>query len=111
MRYNTLNVGIASTAILLALVPATFALPGWLQPQERDASRDQFAPPEYSVYEGYGGGYHGSYGGYTYGGIGPRPTVSNAPASSTTTSSANEGEVTSLSISEKSSKLGRKNKE
>ena len=94
MRVTTLNIGIASTSILLALVPATGAAPSWLKPR-KDSN---YAPPAYGVYDSIPG-----HGGYNYGGYGPSPTFQSTASSSSSfaisETSETSGEVTSISNS------------
>jgi hypothetical protein len=90
MRVTTLSIGIASTAVLLALVPVTQAAPSWLKPR-KDSN---YAPAAYGVYESNPG-----YGGYSYGGYGPSPTIKNTPSSSSSAArSGTSGEATSTSL-------------
>lgn len=67
MKSSPLNLGFASSALLLTLLPAIHALP----PQVREDG-GQFAPPNYDPYSGAGKAV--AYGHYTYGGYGPQPT-------------------------------------
>lgn len=94
MRVTTLYIGIASTSILLALIPSTGAAPSWLKPR-RD---NDYAPPAYEVYTSDPGN-----GGYNYGGYGPSPTTQSTSSSilspSTSETSGASGEVTSNSNS------------
>jgi hypothetical protein len=93
MGTKTLLIGLASTSILLGLVPGTQALPKWLQPKS-DLDDAKFAPREYSIYESA----PPAYGGYTYGGYGPAPTISSSSGSgSEVSASTTSGEETSLS--------------
>ena len=81
--------GLLSAAAILALVPATQALPKWLQPLRREAD-GQYAPRQYSVYENPGGYY-------TYAGYGPAPTISSTGSTSSTSGSESSGVETSSS--------------
>ncbi len=91
MGTKTFFIGLALTSILLGLVPGTQALPKWLQPKS-DLADAKFAPRGYSIYESA----PPVYGGYTYGGYGPAPTISSSSSSEVSTST-NSGEETSLS--------------
>ncbi len=84
-------IGLASASVLLGLVPGTQALPEWLQPKS-ELAEARFAPRRYSIYESA----PPAYGGYTYGGYGPAPTISSSSSPEVSTS-ANSGEETSLS--------------
>lgn len=69
MRAFLPNAALASS-VLWNLIPATLALPGWM-----DSIRRDYAPVAYDpVY----GAPPGGYGGYTYGGYGPQPTLSTS---------------------------------
>jgi hypothetical protein len=92
MGAKTLIIGLASTTILLGLVPGTQAMPKWLEPNYGDVDA-KFAPRGYSVYENP----PITYGGYSWAGYGPAPTVSSIPSSEISTST-NSGEETSVSM-------------
>jgi hypothetical protein len=89
MRVNTLGVGLVST-LFLGSLPGTQALPKWLQLNRGDDSR--LAPRQYSVYETP----PVTYGGYSWYGYGPLPTLTSKTPSGTLTQS-NSGEETSAS--------------
>jgi hypothetical protein len=91
MGAKSLLIGLASTTVLLGLVPGTQALPKLLQPKH-EVDDAKFAPRGYSVYESA----PPTNGGYLYGGYGPKPTISSS-FSSETSASTNSGEETSLS--------------
>jgi hypothetical protein len=91
MGVKTLFTGLVSTSVLLGLVPGAQALPKWLQPKH-EVDDAKFAPRGYSIYESTSP----TYGGYTYGGYGPEPTVSSS-SSSETSGSTNSAEETSFS--------------
>jgi len=79
-----------SIAIVLALIPITHALPSWLQPRRDPGVELNIGPRQYTVYDSTS--YEG-YGGYTWGGYGPQPTISISPSTSADAS----GEETSAS--------------
>ena len=89
MRNASMTVGLASVVLLLTSVPVTQGLPGWHQPQHRNAP-GAVAPRQYDVY----GANPPAYGHYSYGGYGPQPTVSTAEISSV---SSDSGVATSSS--------------
>lgn len=92
MGAKTLIIGLASTTLLLGLVPGTQAMLKWLEPNHGDVDDAKFAPRGYSVYENP----PITYGGYSWAGYGPAPTVSSMPSSEISTST-NFGEETSVS--------------
>lgn len=88
MRASTLSVGLTST-LILGLISGTQALPKWLQLNRGDDSN--LAPRQYSSY----GEPPATYGGYSWYGYGPLPTLTSEAATSLTQS--NSGEETSVS--------------
>jgi len=90
MGVKTLLIGLASTSTLLGLVPGTQAFPKFFQSTHGEVEDANFAPRDYSVYESA----PPTYGGYTYAGYGPAPTISS---SSEVSASTNSGEETSVS--------------
>jgi len=89
MKANGINICLASTAIILAVVPSTQGR--WLQvPRRNDEAH---WPRQYSVYETAGN----TFGGYTYAGYGPRPTVSS-PSISTGVAATSKNSVEETSI-------------
>ncbi len=91
MRLATIKIGLTSTSVLLSFVPG--AQGRWLQP--RRPNDGAHWPHQYSVYENA----HSTFGGYTYAGFGPLPTVSS-PSSLTgvAATSKNSGEDTSVLV-------------
>tara|TARA_R110002060_G_scaffold4075_8_gene6368 strand:- start:260 stop:547 length:288 start_codon:yes stop_codon:yes gene_type:complete len=87
MRVNKLS--LASGCVLLALAPGIHGLANWFRANHK-ADDVANIPRQYSVYAGN----PVAYGGYTYPGYGPAPTVpqTSTPVSSTATS---DGEATS----------------
>ena len=90
MKGNKFNIGLASTALVLTLAPATQAFPQWMKPHH-DKSKN--APPQYNAYDSipaYGGGY-------SYGGLGPQPTIvtSLVPTISSATTESSSAETSS----------------
>lgn len=97
MRVNTLNVGLASTCLFLGSLPGTQALPKWLQLKRGGDSN--LANRQYSVYEPPSS----TYGGYSWYGYGPLPTLSSeAPSTSTVSSSGDETSASSGAYTGKS---------
>jgi hypothetical protein len=87
MKLPSLNIGLVSTASLLGLIPPTLGIPRWFQSHERGV--DLKVPRQYSVYE-----TSPRYGGYTYAGYGPQPTVTSTTALGLLSStSQNSGET------------------
>lgn len=80
---------LASVSILLALVPAIHGLPNWFQ-AKKNAEDVRNLPRQYSVY----GANPVAYGGYTYPGYGPAPTVATTSTSALSTA-ISDGEATS----------------
>ena len=91
MKIPAMKTGLASTAMLLALVSGSHALPGWLQPRQVEG-RGAFVPRQYDV---YGTPEAPAYGHYSYGGYGPQPTISTTSEISSV--SSDSGEATSSS--------------
>src|SRR5437868_1554297 len=91
MRVNGINIGLPAAAIILAVVLGTQGR--WLQASRRND--EAHWPHQYSVYETAGN----TFGGYTYAGYGPRPTVSS-PSISTGVAAASKssGEETSILV-------------
>jgi hypothetical protein len=101
MGVKPILIGLASTSILLGMVPGTQALPKRLQSNRGEIDDVHFAPRGYSVYESA----PPTYGGYTYGGYGPAPTISSTSSAeiSASTKSGEETSVTTVStVSSKS---------
>lgn len=92
MKGNTFNYGLVSTAVILTFAPATQAFPQWMKPRHIEEVKN--APSGYNVYEPpqYGGSY-------TYGGLGPQPTIATTLASVSSATSEASGEETSSSSS------------
>jgi len=95
MSSKTFLIGLASSSILLGLLPGTQAFPKFLQPNLVEAEDSKFAPRGYDVYERD----PQTYGGYSYYGSGPAPTISSS-SSLEGAASSNSGEETSLSITQ-----------
>jgi len=101
MKVAVIGAGLVSSAVLLAFIPSTQALPPWLKPRREDDARN--APRQYYAY-GPPGGYGAPPPAYTYGGYGPKPTIVQTTASQSSSSSASatsndSGDSTSLSSS------------
>lgn len=96
MRLASLPLGLASTSIFLALVPGIQGLPNWLQAKHRDVEDRKNAPRQFY-------GDPPVYGGYSYPGYGPAPTVlpTSVPVYPTypVATSENSGEATSSTVS------------
>ena len=74
--------GLGNGLVLFSLVPSIAALPSWVNVLGRDANANN-APRQYEAYA------PPQYGGhYSYGGVGPQPTLSILPSSQTPTSTA-----------------------
>jgi hypothetical protein len=86
MKNQILEASLLSTAVLLILVPVTQAVPHWMKPHRRE-----YEPRQYSVYE------PPPYGGYSYGGYGPLPTIQSSSSSGVSRTSEDSGEATSSS--------------
>ncbi len=91
MKTKAFIIGLTSTAVLLGLVPGTFALPKWLKPNHVDVDGVKFAPRGYSVYENP----PITYGGYSWAGYGPAPTILSTSSLEISTS-INSGEEASV---------------
>ncbi len=92
MRLRAINIGLAATVTLLSMVPGIQGLPKWLQPKH-EVNDKILGPRQYSFYEKP----TVTYGGYTYGGYGPAPTLTNIfePSSGTPSSevSSSSGKI------------------
>lgn len=88
MRVNTRS--LASASILLVLAPGINGLPSWFQAKHHEAQDVRNLPRQYSVY----GANPVAYGGYTYPGYGPAPTVEKTSSSALSTATS-DGEATS----------------
>jgi hypothetical protein len=91
MKIKPLDVGIVSSVLLLSLIPATQAVPSWLQPHRREQDVKK-TPRTYLAYEQAPKAEHYSYGGY-----GPAPTISSTSSPSVSITSQAGGELTSSS--------------
>lgn len=90
MKGNILQLGLASTSLFLSSIPGAQALPKWLQLKR--SGNANLSPRQYSVYEQPAT----TYGGYSWNGYGPLPTLSSQALPSSSTSS-DSGEETSAS--------------
>jgi hypothetical protein len=84
MRVSTIA-ATSATIVLLALVPGSQALPKWLKGLNRRQDYDAYdAPAYYPVYDNP----PDYYGGYSYGGEGPQPTISSSSTEDVSTASS-----------------------
>jgi hypothetical protein len=93
MKGSTFNIVLVSTAVILTLAPGSQAFPQWMKPRH-DESKN--APRQYNAYDSPPPAYGGYY---SYGGLGPQPTIVTTPTFkvSSATSEAS-GEETSSNV-------------
>jgi hypothetical protein len=87
MKVNIIDIGILSIILFLSMISSTLALPSWLQPERRELELK--APRQYTAYNPLQVEH------YSYGGIGPQPTIASSLSTKISATSQADGEFTS----------------
>jgi hypothetical protein len=84
---NIIDIGILLISLLLSFLTSTLALPSWPQPERRE--QEISAPRPYTAYNAPPVEH------YSYGGVGPAPTIVSSISTKASATSEADGEVTS----------------